>query len=48
MKTEDKDEKRYLRRIADSSERTAIHTILIALPIWIGIVLAVWMWVAHQ
>ena len=48
MKTEDQDESAYLRRIADSSERTAIHTMLIALPIWIAIVLAVWMWVAHR
>lgn len=48
MKTEDQDEITCLRRIADSSERTAIHTMLIALPIWIAIVLAVWMWVFHR
>ncbi len=42
MKTEDQDEIAYLRRIAKATERTASHTLLIALPIWLSIVLAVW------
>jgi hypothetical protein len=42
MKTEDQDSTELFRRIAKATERTASNTLWAALPMWIIIVLYVW------